>query len=135
VCVLPILVGLKGQFSNPIEDLLLHHGLHPVAGFGHVCLCLGGFCDLWGRAWAVENCNDNNKRNRVCHGELRILGICRHLQSPYATAIATAAFNAFSVSNSSFISIALGNGDGVEISIRPGKRWQQIGYSWSILLI
>ena len=37
------------------------------------------------------------------------------LQSPYVAVIATAAFNAFSVSNSSFISIALGNGDDVEI--------------------
>ena len=36
-------------------------------------------------------------------------------------AIATAAFDAFSVSNLSLISIALGNGDDVEISIRLGK--------------
>ena len=73
--VWPILVGLKGQFSDPVKDLLLCHGLRHVAGFCHVSLCLGGFCDLWGRAWAVENCDDNDKSNRVCHGKLRILGI------------------------------------------------------------
>ena len=38
-----ILVGLKGQFSYPVEDLLLLHGSRHVAGFRHVCLCLGGF--------------------------------------------------------------------------------------------
>ncbi len=57
------------------------------------------------------------------------------LQSLYTAAIATTTFDAFSVSNFGFISIALGNGDDVEISIRLGKRQQQISYSWSICFI
>ena len=73
--VLPILIGLKGQFSDPIEDLLLCRGLRRVAGFRHVCLCLGGFRDLWGGAWAKENCGDNNKSDCVCGSELRIISI------------------------------------------------------------
>ncbi len=68
--VLAILAGLKGQFSNPVEDLLLRCDSRRVAGFRHVCSCLGGFCDLWGRAWAVENCDDNDNSNRICRGEL-----------------------------------------------------------------
>ena len=108
---------------------MLCHGSHRVAGLRHVCSCLGGFCDLRGRAWAIENCDNNNKSDRVYLVSADIL------QSLYAAVIAMAAFNAFSVSNLSFISITLGNGDGVEISIRLGTRWQQISYSWSIRLI
>ena len=58
--VLPILLGLKGQFSDPVEDLLLRRGSRCVAGFPHGCSCLGGFRGLWGQAWAVENHNDND---------------------------------------------------------------------------
>ncbi len=43
--VLPILVGLKGQFFNPIKDLFLHCGSRHVACFRHGCSCLGGFLD------------------------------------------------------------------------------------------
>ncbi len=60
MCVLPILVGLTGQFSNPIEDLVLPSGSRHVACFCHGCLCLGGFRDLWGQAWAVETRDDND---------------------------------------------------------------------------
>ena len=45
------------------------------------------------------------------------------------------AFDAFSLSNLNLISITLGDGEDIEISIRLGKRWQQISYSWSNCLI
>ncbi len=51
--VLPILVGLKGQFFDPIEDLLLRHGSRRVACFRHGCSCLGEFLDPWGRRGAM----------------------------------------------------------------------------------
>ncbi len=47
--VLPVLVGSKGQFFDPIEDLLLRRGLRRVACFRHGCSCLGGFLDCQGR--------------------------------------------------------------------------------------
>ena len=60
MCVLSTLVGLKGQFSDPIKDLLLCYGSRRVACFCHGCLCLGGFHDLLGQSGAVANRDDNN---------------------------------------------------------------------------
>ncbi len=42
--VLPMFVGLKGQFVDPVEDLLLCSGLCRVA-----CFCHGGVVRLLGR--------------------------------------------------------------------------------------
>ncbi len=121
MCVLPILVGLKGQFSDPVEDLLLRRGSRRVAGFHHVCLCLDGFCDLRGRAWAVENCNDDDKSNRVCRNELRILSIRGYPTEPVWSCNCHGGLRClFSVQLELY---SLGNGDGVESSIRLGKRW------------
>jgi hypothetical protein len=57
-----------------------------------------GFLDLWGRAGAVENRDDDDYCDCVCR------------QSLYEAAIATSVFVALPVSSSNLISIALGNG-------------------------
>ncbi len=66
--VLPILVGLKVQFFDPVKDLLLCCGLRHVACFRHGCLPLGGFLDRRGRAGAIENCNDDDYCDCICRG-------------------------------------------------------------------
>jgi hypothetical protein len=68
VHVLPILVGLKVQFFDPVEDLLLCHGSRCVACFRQGCWRLGGFLDHWGRKGAVENCNDDDYCDCICRG-------------------------------------------------------------------
>jgi hypothetical protein len=68
VHVLPILVGLKGQFFDPVEDLLLCHGSRCVACFRHGCLLLGGCLDHRGQAGAVENHDDDDYCDCICHG-------------------------------------------------------------------
>jgi hypothetical protein len=47
------------------------------------------------------------------------------LQSPYAAAMATAAFNAFSVSNLNLISIAMGDG-GLPLMLKLDKTREEV---------
>ena len=85
-----------------------------------------GFLDLWGRAGAVENRDDDDYCDCVCR------------QSLYEAAIATSVF--FCLASVQFEldfhclgqwGIAIAD----EIRIRLGKRWQQTSCSWSIRLI
>ncbi len=92
--VLPSLIGLKGQFFNPIKDLLLRRGLRRVACFCHGCSHLGGFLDRWGWGGAMM----------MIIAIAFAMASCRYpvstetQQSPYGAAMATAAFDSFSVS-------------------------------------
>jgi hypothetical protein len=93
-----------------------------------------------GRAWAVEDCDDDDQSASIGSGELRRIGVYRDMAEDCVAVMATAARAVLFVSSSSLISIAGGDGGGRLRQYKLGMKKSSIDgkcylvYLWALLV-